>query len=114
MTGEIRWTPTEEQGPGSYPLIVQVTEQSPLAQTGQAWFFHPRPRVELDPHPPTAPDPHPVGGVFIQIQAVAADVDLPPQTLFYSIDGMAPAGASIDSSTGLITWSLPATPAPPT
>jgi hypothetical protein len=107
VTGEIRWTPTEEQGPGSYPLIVQVTEQSPLAQTGQTSFSI---TVRESNSPPTLqplPSLTRSEGDFIQIQAVAADVDLPPQTLFYSIDGVAPAGASIDSGTGLITWSLP-------
>ena len=38
VTGEIRWTPTEEQGPGTYPLIVRATEQSSLGQTAQATF----------------------------------------------------------------------------
>ncbi len=107
VTGEIRWTPTEEQGPGSYPLIVQVTEQSPLAQTGQTSFSITVREVNSTPTLQALPSLTRSEGDFLQIQAVAADVDLPSQTLFYSIDGVTPTGASIDSGTGLITWSLP-------
>ena len=42
-------------------------------------------------------------GVQISIQSIAIDTDLPRQTLTFSLP-VAPAGATVDSATGLIRW----------
>src|SRR5205814_10361893 len=41
---------------------------------------------------------------LLSFTASATDSDDPPQTLTYSLDAGAPAGASIDGSTGAFTW----------
>ncbi|MCX6877464.1 MAG: PA14 domain-containing protein [Verrucomicrobia bacterium] len=41
---------------------------------------------------------------LLSIAATATDLDLPPQTLTYSLDPGAPSGASINPTTGLFTW----------
>ena len=43
-------------------------------------------------------------GALLSFTAAATDPDLPANTLTYSLDAGAPAGASIDPATGLFTW----------
>ena len=41
---------------------------------------------------------------LLNLTASASDLDLPPQTLTYSLDPGAPSGASINPATGLFSW----------
>lgn len=106
-TGEIRWTPTEAQGPGTYNLIVRATEQSALGQTAQATFSI---LVREDNEPPTL-DPLPAltrfEGEVIEWTARTTDTDLPPQALQFSIDGSPAGTATIDPASGVLRWELP-------
>ena len=43
-------------------------------------------------------------GTLLSFTATATDVDLPANTLTFSLDAGAPAGASIDPATGVFTW----------
>ena len=43
-------------------------------------------------------------GALLSFTATATDADLPANTLTFSLDAGAPAGASIDPATGLFTW----------
>src|SRR6185503_375525 len=43
-------------------------------------------------------------GSTLNLTAVGSDLDLPPQTLTYSLTGSVPAGASINPSTGAFSW----------
>jgi len=43
-------------------------------------------------------------GSTLSLTAVGSDLDLPPQTLTYSLTGSVPAGASINPSTGAFSW----------
>jgi hypothetical protein len=47
-------------------------------------------------------------GQTLSFTASATDPDLPAQTLAYSLDSGAPAGASIAAATGAFTWNVPA------
>ena len=47
-------------------------------------------------------------GSEVSFTVEATDPDLPRQTLTFSLDSGAPAGASIDSMIGLFTWMAPA------
>jgi hypothetical protein len=57
-----------------------------------------------------APVINPINDAFIaadeplRFTATATDPDIPLQNLTFSLDGLAPAGASIDPATGLFTW----------
>src|SRR5207247_7778820 len=48
-------------------------------------------------------------GSVLTFRAAAVDTDLPPQTLTYSLDAGAPAGASLEPLTGLFFWTPGAT-----
>ena len=43
-------------------------------------------------------------GSLLTVTPVASDVDVPAQTLTFSLQGTVPAGVAIDSATGVMTW----------
>ncbi|HSL54519.1 MAG TPA: DNA/RNA non-specific endonuclease, partial [Pyrinomonadaceae bacterium] len=43
-------------------------------------------------------------GDTLTFTAVGADLDLPPQTLSYSLEGTVPSGATINSASGVFSW----------
>ncbi len=53
-------------------------------------------------------------GQKLSFTAFALDAEAPPQRLFFSLDGGAPAGAAIDASSGVFTWPTTGAPAPST
>ena len=99
-SGLITWTPTEEQGPGGYTFTVQVDDGTSTASTSITIT------VNEDNQPPSfVPFSDQLineGQLFI-FDFDANDFDLPAQTLTFSLSG-APAGATINPSTGEFTW----------
>jgi hypothetical protein len=102
--GVVTWTPTEAQGPGTYFITVRVTDdgEPPLSDTKTFTVIvnesNTAPVLALIANQTNAP------GTTIGFTASATDVDLPPQTLAYSLDAGAPASASINPSTGAFSW----------
>jgi PKD repeat protein len=103
-TGAFSWTPTEAQGPGSYPITVRVTnDHSPPVSDAETITVTVR---EVN----TAPILDPIGnkavavGSTLAFTATAMDADIPPNTLCFSIDTGAPPGATIGCGTGAFTW----------
>lgn len=109
-TGVFTWTPSEAQGPGSYNLTVRVTDNGPSNPLTDAKSFN---VVVNDVN--SAPLITPVGpktigaGNELTFTVAASDSDLPAQTLAFSLDPGAPAGASIDPVTGFFRWNVPLT-----
>jgi hypothetical protein len=100
-TGVFTWTPTEAQGPGTYPFTVNVNDgitsaSSPISITVTEANVAP----VLAGVPPTASVAELSPYTFT---ATATDADDPPQTLTFSLVG-APAGASIGGSSGAFSW----------
>ena len=100
-TGAFTWTPTEAQGPGSYPFSVRVSDgvthtDAPITITVNELNVPPT----LTGVPATATVNELTGYAF---DAAATDPDVPPQGLTFSLVG-APAGATIDPSTGAFSW----------
>jgi VCBS repeat-containing protein len=99
-SGAFTWTPTEAQGPGSYPFNVCASDGS--LNTCETITVTVN---ELN----QAPVLDPIGsktvqeGTLLSFTANAYDNDLPANTLTYSLVG-APTGASIDPTTGVFTW----------
>jgi hypothetical protein len=99
-TGVFTWTPTEPQGPGSYPISVCVSDGQ--AQDCETITV----TVDEDYQPPVLAhigDQRVRGGATLIFTASATDVDLPANTLTFSLVG-APKGARIDPDTGVFTW----------
>ena len=103
-SGEFTWMPTENQGPGTFDVTVRVTDDGTPAlndtETIQITVG------EVNQSPTLAP----IGnltvdeGVELSFTATAEDLDLPVDTLTFSLDAGAPTGASIDPTSGEFTW----------
>ena len=99
---QIEWTPTEEQGPGVYNVLVTVTDSTGLSDSELVTFTVGEVNV--------APALAAIGaqtvneGDTLNFTAAGTDADLPAQTLNYSLTGTVPAGASIDPVSGVFSW----------
>jgi PKD repeat protein len=99
-TGAFSWTPTEAQGPGSYSFDILVSDGT-LTDSETITVTV----TEVN----DAPILGPIGaqtiaeGALLTFTASATDADLPAQSLSYSLAG-APAGATINATTGAFSW----------
>lgn len=101
QTGVLTWTPDEAQGPGNYNLQISVTDGETSADATVAINVR---EVNVAPRITN-------GAVNLSINELdpwiytvqAADSDLPKQNLIFSLVS-APDGATINSNTGLISW----------
>ncbi|GIK36271.1 MAG: hypothetical protein BroJett011_01040 [Chloroflexota bacterium] len=102
-TGAFTWTPSETQGPGSYILTVIVNDNGNPALTDSETITITVNEVNQ------APVLDPIGnksankGSLLTFTATASDSDIPTNSLTFSLIN-APSGATIDSSTGVFTW----------
>ena len=102
-TGVFTWTPTEAQGPSTNTVTVRVNDSS----TGLSDFETITITVR---ETNTAPVLATIGNKIVRVgslltfTASATDADIPRQTLTCSLDAGAPAGASINPSNGVVTW----------
>lgn len=106
-TRRFRWTPTESQGPGSYPITFRVTDNgTPSLFTTESIVI----TVNNVNSPPVIV---PVGnrsvlqGQTVQFTVAASDLDLPAQQVTLSMDQGAPTGATFIPATGEFTWNVP-------
>jgi VCBS repeat-containing protein len=102
-SGAFAWMPTEAQGPGDYTFTVKVCDNGTPSLCDQESIT-----VHVD-EVNVAPVLDPIGNktideeTLLSFAASASDHDLPANTLSFSLVG-APAGASIDGSTGAFSW----------
>jgi len=104
QTGVFTWVPTEAQGPGAFNITVRVTDDG----TPNLDDFE-----TIDVLVGEVNEPPVLGaignksvdeGSLLTFTASASDPDVPANTLTFSLDAGAPAGASIDPQTGVFTW----------
>jgi len=106
VTGVITWTPGDAQG-GDHLFAVRV------ADNGTPVLFDTEEFTVSVNNENAAPVLASIGnqvvheGDLLTFTALATDADVPPDTLTFSLDAGAPAGASIDPATGLFTWMAP-------
>ena len=98
------WTPTEAQGPGSYPITVRVTDNG--TPSSNDWETITVVVNEVNTAPVLAPITNQTvnEGGTVSVTASASDADVPAQTITYSLDPGAPAGMTINASSGAIAW----------
>ena len=102
-SGAFTWAPSEAQGPGSYPITIRVTDSgSPLLSDSET--------ITITVNETNnAPVLNPIGnksgaeGTLITFTATATDTDEPVQTLAFTLNAGAPAGAVITTA-GVFTW----------
>jgi len=108
-TGQLTFTPTETQGPGTHSLVVRVTDSDAPA------FFDNEPLVVVVREVNLAPALKHIEGrsvrrdETISLTARASDADLqldglPLNKLTYSLAADKPPGAAIDPDTGVFAW----------
>ena len=103
-TGAFSWTPTEAQGPGSVP-----DHGSRDGQRDAGSDRHEAITVTVN-EVNVAPVLAAIGNRTVEVStllaftATATDADVPANTLTFSLDAGAPAGATINAATGAFTW----------
>ncbi|MBL9167083.1 MAG: putative Ig domain-containing protein [Verrucomicrobiales bacterium] len=102
--GILRWTPSEDQGPGDYPITVTVRDNGSPRQAASRTL---RLRVREVNQAPSL-NAIPLQAALVQTTLVvtnsATDPDRPAQEFFFSLGAGAPRGARIDRNTGVFTW----------
>ena len=104
LTGAFTWTPTEAHGPGVYPVTVRVTDDGAPNLFDEETFNITINEINVAPVLAAIGDRSTDELVALSFVASATDVDLPANTLTFSLQGAPPAGASINPLTGLFDW----------
>ncbi len=102
LSGEIRWTPSEAQGPDQMPFQVAVYDESG-ASSVLVVIVH----VDEVNSPPTMSAVQPPSiaeGFQMALEVEARDVDIPVQPLRFSLSTNAPSGMEIDANAGIVRW----------
>jgi hypothetical protein len=109
-SGIFSWTPTEDQGPGTYPFKVRVSDGTVNTDADiTLTVVEGNAAPVLSGVPASATVPELAAYTFT---ATATDSDTPAQTLTFSLDAGAPGGAAIDPGTGVFTWTPSETQGP--
>ena len=103
-TGVITWKPTEAQGPGSFTFQVRVTDS--LGGTDTESVTVTVNEVNQAPFLGALNTLAASTGSTFTAQIPGFDADLPVQGLTYALD-TAPAGITINPTTGLLSWNVP-------
>lgn len=101
--GAVTWTPTEAQGPGTYAVTVRVTDGGSPSLSATASFSVGVNEVNQAPVLASIGSKTVAEGTLLTFKATATDADLPANILTYGLVG-APAGATIDPTSGVFTW----------
>src|SRR3989441_217147 len=102
-TGVLTWTPSEAQGPSTYVITVRVTDNGspPLSDTKSFTIIV----NEVNAAPTlTVPPTQTINELTtLSVTNTATDPDIPANTLtFVLVTG--PSGMTLDSATGVLTW----------
>ncbi len=103
-SGLFTWTPTEAQGPNAFGITIRVTDNGAGNLSDSETITVTVNEVN------TVPLLHSIGNRTVDEQtlltftALATDADQPANTLTFSLDEGAPAGAAIHPNTGVFTW----------
>ena len=103
-TGAFSWTPTEAQGPGTFPVTIRATDNGTAPLSGTAAITITVTEANVAPVLNTIGNKAGTVGVAITFTATATDADVPVNTLTFSLEAGAPAGATIGASTGAFAW----------
>ena len=103
-TGVFSWTPTEDQGPGSFDVTVRVTDDGSPNRFDEETITITVNEVNVAPVLGAIGDRTVQENTELSFTATATDADLPANTLTFSLDAGAPAGATIDPTTGVFSW----------
>ncbi|MEX2141520.1 MAG: putative Ig domain-containing protein [Pirellulales bacterium] len=113
MTGEFRWTPTEDQGPGEFDVRILVIDNGTPALADSETFKITVTEVNRAPALTKPMDVVVQQGAQLGFTASATDLDVPANLLRFSIDpDSVQLGMTLDAVTGQFLWAVPATQQP--
>ena len=107
-TGRFTWTTAEAHGPADYDVTVRVTDNGSPSKSDTTTFRIAVAEINQAPVLDSIDDRTAHIGQTLSVTAMAANPDLPANTLYYSLDLGAPVGATIDPASGELIWSLSA------
>jgi hypothetical protein len=102
-TGVFTWSPAENQGPGSFPITIRVTDNGSPVRFAERTFTVVVAEVNQAPTLDAIPNQIAREEEPLIFTATASDSDLPANSLTFSLVG-APTGATINPTTGVFTW----------
>lgn len=102
FNGLFKWRPTENQGPEVYDITVRVTDNGSPPQSSTDTFRITVDEVNRRPGFRIREQWVKVGRTLLF--ATAYDTDYPSNLVTHSVIGPAPAGLTIDSNSGVVTW----------
>src|SRR4030095_2135028 len=100
------WTPTEAQGPGSYPITINVSDGTTTVGTSITVTVN---EVNVAPILAAIGSKTVTQNQLLTFTATATDADVPANTLTFSLGAGAPAGATIGATSGVFSWTPSAT-----
>jgi hypothetical protein len=103
-TGVLTWTPAEAQGPSTNTITVRVTDDGEPALSHTNNFTVVVNEVNTAPVLASINSQIACVGIQIAITNSASDCDIPANLLAYSLDPGSPAGAEINPTNGVFTW----------
>ena len=102
--GDFTWTPTEAQGPGLYTFDVVVTDDGTPNLADSETITVTVNEVNVAPTLNAIGDQNVDELTLLSFVASATDSDVPANTLTFSLQGVPPAGVSLNPITGLFDW----------
>lgn len=105
-TGELTWSTSEATPPGDYVFTVRATENTPEQLITSRSFTVTVNELNQPPVLDAVAEIQSEEGATVRFTATARDEDQPPQTLTFSMVG-APAGATLNASSGEFRWDVP-------
>ena len=103
-TGAFSWTPGEAVGPGVYPVTVRVTDDATPSLDDFETFNISVGEVNQAPILAAIGVQSVDEGSELSFTAMATDTDSPANILSFSLGPGAPAGATIDPTSGAFSW----------
>ena len=104
ITGAFAWTPTEAQGPADYVFSIRVSDNGTPARIDSERITVTVLEVNRAPVLAEILNITVNEGSPLNLTASAVDADVPANVLNYSFEPGAPAGATINPTSGVVSW----------
>lgn len=102
-TGKFSWRPSEDQGPGEFPVTVTAQAKGANAASDKQSFTITVQEVNQPPVISEIETQTVTAGESLRVAIKAKDADQPAQTLIYTLK-QGPPGAKLDAATGVLSW----------
>ena len=105
-TGTLTWTPTEGQGPGTYPVTIELTDKIGKRIEDSCVFDIQVNEVNKPPMLTAITPQIAKANASYKFRVSGSDPDIPANTLEFSLKGEIPEGLSMDNRTGALAWDV--------